>query len=62
VAIGEARLVPRDLDGDGIESERMRLQETLESLETEASGSVGARAASSVGVGAAEGMHGKKIV
>ncbi len=62
VAIGEARLVPRDLDGDRLESERRRLQETLEALETEARGSVGARAASSVEVRAAEGMHGKKIV
>ena len=62
VAIGEARLVPRDLDGDRLESERLRLQETLEALETEARGSVGARAASSVEVRAAEGMHGKKIV
>jgi hypothetical protein len=61
VAIGEARPVPRDLDGDRLESERERLQETLEALVSEARVSVGAREAASVGVRAGEGMHGKKM-
>jgi lysophospholipid acyltransferase (LPLAT)-like uncharacterized protein len=62
IAIGDARRVPRDLDGERLESERARLEQTLEALTTEARVAIGARAARDVGVHAAEGMHGKKTV
>jgi hypothetical protein len=62
VAIGEPRRIPRELAADRLEAERARLQTTLEELEIEARAAVGARAATGVGIGGAEGFHGKKIL
>jgi lysophospholipid acyltransferase (LPLAT)-like uncharacterized protein len=62
VAIGEARSVPRALDDERLESERARLEWTLETLAGEARLAIGAVSPRDSTGEAAEAMHGKKIV
>jgi len=64
VALGEQRRIPRQLDAEGLEAERSRLESTLDALEVEARAALEASATPAVAVSgapdAAGGMHGKK--